>query len=188
FSNKLVSSSAYCLCNRETLPFHLPNRNLNDSKRFVFWGQRFVGGFEGFDFNHGAKKIFDADDRGEVIDGDLGKHFDVGLVGEDARQETIMQYSHENPNRTVTKNKRLDDCLRYCIVAGKKVLEDVDLGGEKLSKVVEKPGDNSLAKLKHLYTHAKDLSQSEESVSNMLMNQLDALLPSGTQGQQRRRN
>ncbi|KAF4379986.1 hypothetical protein G4B88_029978 [Cannabis sativa] len=123
---------------------------------------------------HGAKKIFDADDRGEVIDGDLGKHFDVGLVGEDARQETIMQYSHENPNRTVTKNKGLDDCLRYCIVAGKKVLEDADLGGEKLSKlyflwnapeVVEKPGDNSLAKLKHLYTHAKDLSQSEVRIT-----------------------
>uniref|UniRef100_A0A803PVS5 Uncharacterized protein n=1 Tax=Cannabis sativa TaxID=3483 RepID=A0A803PVS5_CANSA len=89
--------------------FHSSNPNLNESK-------------------HGAKKIFDADDRGEVIDGDLAL------------------------------------------------------------EVVEKPGDNSLAKLKHLYTHAKDLSQSEESVSNMLMNQLDALLPSGTQGQQRRRN
>ena len=32
-------------------------------------------------------------------------------------------------------NRRLDDCLRYCIVAGKKALEDVDLGGNKLYKV-----------------------------------------------------
>ncbi|PON31478.1 3-oxoacyl-[acyl-carrier-protein] synthase [Parasponia andersonii] len=32
-------------------------------------------------------------------------------------------------------DRRLDDCLRYCIVAGKKALEDADLGGEKLSKV-----------------------------------------------------
>ncbi|KAK9290663.1 hypothetical protein L1049_008836 [Liquidambar formosana] len=54
-----------------------------------------------FAIQHGAKKIFDADDRGEVIDGDLGKHFDVELVGEDARQEIILQYSHENPNRTI---------------------------------------------------------------------------------------
>ncbi|PON38852.1 hypothetical protein PanWU01x14_309410 [Parasponia andersonii] len=54
-----------------------------------------------FAIQHGAKKIFDADDRGEVIDGDLGKHFDVELIGEGARQETILQYSHENPNRTV---------------------------------------------------------------------------------------
>lgn len=33
-------------------------------------------------------------------------------------------------------DRRLDDCLRYCIVAGKKALEDADLGGDKLSKVV----------------------------------------------------
>ncbi|OMO71343.1 hypothetical protein CCACVL1_18282 [Corchorus capsularis] len=54
-----------------------------------------------FAIQHGAKKIFDADDRGEIIDNDLGKHFDVELVGEGARQETVLQYSHENPNRTV---------------------------------------------------------------------------------------
>lgn len=54
-----------------------------------------------FAIQHGAKKIFDADDRGEVIDGDLGKHFDVELVGQTARQEVLFQYSHDNPNRTV---------------------------------------------------------------------------------------
>ncbi|GAB4843856.1 sugar transporter-like protein [Ancistrocladus abbreviatus] len=54
-----------------------------------------------FAMQHGAVKIFDADDRGDVIDGDLGKHFDIELVGEQARQEIILQYSHENLNRTV---------------------------------------------------------------------------------------
>ncbi|KAI9160924.1 hypothetical protein LWI28_012820 [Acer negundo] len=54
-----------------------------------------------FAIQHGAKKIFDADDREEVIGDDLGKHFDVDLVGEGARQEPILQYSHENPNKTV---------------------------------------------------------------------------------------
>lgn len=54
-----------------------------------------------FAIQHGATKIFDADDRGDVIDGDLGKHFDVELLGEQARQEIILQYTHENPNRTV---------------------------------------------------------------------------------------
>lgn len=54
-----------------------------------------------FAIQHGAKKIFDADDRGDVIGDDLGKHFDVELVGEGARQGTILQYSHENPNRTI---------------------------------------------------------------------------------------
>ncbi|KAL7225270.1 hypothetical protein ACSBR1_020618 [Camellia fascicularis] len=54
-----------------------------------------------FAIQHGAKKIFDADDRGDVIDNDIGKHFDVELIGEDARQDVILQYSHENPNRTI---------------------------------------------------------------------------------------
>ncbi|KAJ4906626.1 hypothetical protein Rs2_10284 [Raphanus sativus] len=50
-----------------------------------------------FAIHHGAKKIYDADDRVEVIGGDLGKSFDVELVGEDP----VLQYSHEDPNRTV---------------------------------------------------------------------------------------
>ncbi|KAE8731203.1 Villin 2 family protein [Hibiscus syriacus] len=54
-----------------------------------------------FAIQHGAKKIFDADDRGEVIDNDIGKHFDVELVGEGARQEVILQYSHDNPDRKI---------------------------------------------------------------------------------------
>ncbi|KAL8041446.1 hypothetical protein ABFX02_10G166200 [Erythranthe guttata] len=54
-----------------------------------------------FAIQHGAQKIYDADDRGNVIDNDIGKHFDVELIGESARQEVILQYSHENPNRTI---------------------------------------------------------------------------------------
>ncbi|KAK4845715.1 hypothetical protein QYF36_008260 [Acer negundo] len=54
-------------------------------------------------------------------------------------------------------------------------------------EVVEKPGDNCLGKLKSLYIQAKELSENEVSVSHVLLNQLDALLPSGPPGQQRRR-
>ncbi|KAM7262704.1 hypothetical protein ACFE04_000387 [Oxalis oulophora] len=55
-----------------------------------------------FAIQHGAKRIYDADDRGEVIGDDLAARFDVELIGEGSRQEmTIMQYSHENVNRTV---------------------------------------------------------------------------------------
>lgn len=54
-----------------------------------------------FAIQHGAKKIFDVDDRGDVIDNDIGKHFDVELIGEGARQDVILQYTHENPNRTI---------------------------------------------------------------------------------------
>ncbi|XP_051150489.1 probable glycosyltransferase STELLO2 [Andrographis paniculata] len=54
-----------------------------------------------FAIQHGAQKIYDVDDRGDIIDNNVGKYFDVELFGEAARQEVILQYSHENPNRTV---------------------------------------------------------------------------------------
>ncbi|KAJ7974671.1 SGF29 tudor-like domain [Quillaja saponaria] len=76
----------------------------------------------------------------------------------------------------------------------RKEQEDVLIEINKMHKklqatpeLVEKPGDNSLSRLKILYTHAKDLSESEVSISNALLSQLDALLPSGPAGQPRRR-
>ncbi|KAF8028955.1 hypothetical protein BT93_E1584 [Corymbia citriodora subsp. variegata] len=54
-------------------------------------------------------------------------------------------------------------------------------------EMVGKLGDSSLSRLKSLYTLAKDLSENEVAVSDMLLNQLDALLPSGPPGQQRRK-
>ncbi|KAI4304470.1 hypothetical protein MLD38_039974 [Melastoma candidum] len=32
-------------------------------------------------------------------------------------------------------DRRLDDCLRYCLVAGKKALENADHGGGRLNKL-----------------------------------------------------
>lgn len=76
----------------------------------------------------------------------------------------------------------------------RKEQEEVLLEINKLHKklqstpeVVEKPGDNSLSRLKNLYLHAKELSENEVSVSNQLVAQLDALLPSGPPVQPRRR-
>ncbi|KZV15149.1 hypothetical protein F511_30235 [Dorcoceras hygrometricum] len=54
-------------------------------------------------------------------------------------------------------------------------------------EVVEKPGDNSLPRLKMLYTQAKELSENEVNISTQLLGQLDALIPSGTSGQHRRK-
>ncbi|KAM5577903.1 hypothetical protein ABKV19_008300 [Rosa sericea] len=70
------------------------------------------------------------------------------------------------------------------------VLVEINKMHKKLQatpEVVEKPGDSSLSKLKNLYAHAKELSENEVNVSNSLLVQLDALLPSGPQGQPRRR-
>ncbi|GAB4832520.1 sugar transporter-like protein [Ancistrocladus abbreviatus] len=54
-----------------------------------------------FAIQHGAKRIYDADDRVVVIGGDLGKHFDLKLSSVNTLQERILQYSNENLNRTV---------------------------------------------------------------------------------------
>ncbi|KAM0049185.1 hypothetical protein Hdeb2414_s0008g00282951 [Helianthus debilis subsp. tardiflorus] len=54
-------------------------------------------------------------------------------------------------------------------------------------EVVEKPGDNSLSRLKMLYVQAKELSETEVAVSSQLLSQLIALIPTGPLGQQRRR-
>ncbi|KAL0344048.1 UNVERIFIED_CONTAM: SAGA-associated factor 29A [Sesamum angustifolium] len=70
------------------------------------------------------------------------------------------------------------------------VLTEINKMHKKLQstpEVVEKPGDNSLSRLKMLYIQAKDLSESEVTISSQLLGQLDALMPSGTQGQHRRR-
>ncbi|ERN12657.1 probable glycosyltransferase STELLO1 [Amborella trichopoda] len=54
-----------------------------------------------FAIQHGAKRIFDADDRAEVIGGDLGTHLDLELVGAEAKKDLLLQYSHEFSNRSV---------------------------------------------------------------------------------------
>ncbi|CAN6485468.1 unnamed protein product [Victoria cruziana] len=57
-----------------------------------------------FAIQHGAKKIYDADDRVQVIDGDLGKHFDLELIGEGARRETMLQYVHGEVQKKNSSN------------------------------------------------------------------------------------
>ena len=32
-------------------------------------------------------------------------------------------------------DRRLDDCIRYCLVSGQKALEDADLGKDKINKI-----------------------------------------------------
>ncbi|KAL0921979.1 hypothetical protein M5K25_005935 [Dendrobium thyrsiflorum] len=51
-----------------------------------------------FAIQHGARLIYDTDDRADVLDGDLGRRFDLQLS---AGSEILLQYSHHDPNRTV---------------------------------------------------------------------------------------
>ncbi|CAA0823431.1 SGF29 tudor-like domain [Striga hermonthica] len=85
----------------------------------------------------------------------------------------------ENSKEVDRLRKELDEVL----------LEINKLHNKLLStpEVVEKPGDNSLSRLKMLYTRAKELSETEASVATQLLGQLDALLPTGTPGQHRKK-
>ncbi|KAL9277417.1 hypothetical protein ACSQ67_025032 [Phaseolus vulgaris] len=70
------------------------------------------------------------------------------------------------------------------------ILSEINKLHKKLQttpEMVEKPGDTSLTRLKVLYTQAKDLSESEASISNLMLSQIDGILPTGPQGQTRRR-
>ncbi|XP_058187106.1 SAGA-associated factor 29 homolog A isoform X1 [Rhododendron vialii] len=70
------------------------------------------------------------------------------------------------------------------------VLQEINKLHKKLQstpEVVEKPGDNSLSRLKMLYTSAKELAESEINFSTHLLQQLDVLMSPGPPGQQRRR-
>ncbi|KAA8530176.1 hypothetical protein F0562_004885 [Nyssa sinensis] len=87
----------------------------------------------------------------------------------------------------ILENSKELDKLRK---AQEEVLLEINKMHKKLQttpEVVEKPGDTSLSRLKALYTQAKELSETEVNVSNQLVSQLDALMPAGPPGQQRRR-
>lgn len=51
-----------------------------------------------FAIQHGARLIYDTDDRADVLDGDIGRRFDLQLS---AGIEILLQYSHHDPNRTI---------------------------------------------------------------------------------------
>ncbi|KAL2634303.1 hypothetical protein R1flu_005782 [Riccia fluitans] len=45
-----------------------------------------------FAIQHGAKKIYDADERAALLHDDLGKVFDIQLSGAESRRGTVLQY------------------------------------------------------------------------------------------------
>ncbi|KAG8477240.1 hypothetical protein CXB51_030872 [Gossypium anomalum] len=88
---------------------------------------------------------------------------------------------------SILENSRELDRLRK---EQEEVLVEINKLHKKLQatpEVVEKPGDNSLSRLKSLYIQARDLSEREVTISNLLLSQLDTFLPSGPPGQQRRK-
>ena len=84
-----------------------------------------------------------------VFGSDVGTFYDSLLAGESGislidkfdassfptRFGGQIRGFHSNGYIDAKSDKRLDDCQRYCIVAGKKALEDAGLGNQELYKV-----------------------------------------------------
>ncbi|KAL3693912.1 hypothetical protein R1sor_007563 [Riccia sorocarpa] len=54
-----------------------------------------------FAIQHGAKKIYDADERAALLYDDLGKVFDVELLGGESRRGSVLQYRHFDSRKVV---------------------------------------------------------------------------------------
>lgn len=105
-----------------------PKREKDPKKRVVITGMGLVSVF-GNDVDTYYDKLLSGESGVTLIDRFDASKFPTRFGGQ-IRGFASQGYIDGKNDR------RLDDCLRYCIVAGKKALEDADLGGDKRSKVI----------------------------------------------------
>lgn len=104
-----------------------PKREKDPKKRVVITGMGLVSVF-GNDVDAYYEKLLAGESGISLIDRFDASKFPTRFGGQ-IRGFSSQGYIDGKNDR------RLDDCLRYCIVAGKKALEDADLGGADISKV-----------------------------------------------------
>ncbi|XP_052179490.1 3-oxoacyl-[acyl-carrier-protein] synthase I, chloroplastic [Diospyros lotus] len=104
-----------------------PKREKDPKKRVVITGMGLVSVF-GNDADAYYDKLLAGESGISLIDRFDASKFPTRFAGQ------IRGFSAEG-YIDGKNDRRLDDCLRYCIVAGKKALEDADLGGDKLGKI-----------------------------------------------------
>jgi 3-oxoacyl-[acyl-carrier-protein] synthase II len=104
-----------------------PRRETDSKKRVVITGMGLVSVF-GNDVNTFYDKLLDGTSGIDTIDRfDISK-FPTKFAGQIRNFGADGYIDGKN-------DRRLDDSLRYCLVSGKKALEDAGLGGEHLEKV-----------------------------------------------------
>ena len=105
-----------------------PKRETDPKKRVVITGMGLVSVF-GNDVDAYYEKLLSGESGISLIDRFDASKFPTRFGGQ------IRGFSSEG--YIDGKNeRRLDDCLKYCIVAGKKALESANLGGDKLNTVL----------------------------------------------------
>ncbi|KAK0578448.1 hypothetical protein LWI29_010607 [Acer saccharum] len=104
-----------------------PKRQKDPKKRVVITGMGLVSVF-GDDVDGYYDKLLSGESGITLIDRFDASKFPTRFGGQIRGFSAAGYIDGKN-------DRRLDDCLRYCIVAGKKALEDADLGGDKLNKI-----------------------------------------------------
>ena len=106
-----------------------PKREKDPKKRVVITGMGLVSVF-GNDVDTYYEKLLEGQSGISLIDRFDASKFPTRFAGQ------IKGFSSEG-YIDGKNDRRLDDCLRYCLVSGKKALENADLGSENLSKVTK---------------------------------------------------
>ena len=107
-----------------------PKREKDPKKRVVITGIGLVSVF-GSDVDTFYNKLLEGESGISLIDRFATSTFPVRIGGQ------IRDFSSKG--YIDAKNDRhLDDCLKYCLVAGKRALEDANLGNEVLNNVSQK--------------------------------------------------
>ncbi|KAH9606958.1 hypothetical protein KSS87_009352 [Heliosperma pusillum] len=104
-----------------------PKRETDPKKRVVITGMGLVSVF-GNDHNVFYDKLLEGVSGIAPIDRFDASKFPTRFAGQ-IRDFTAQGYIDGKNDR------RLDDCLRYCLVAGKKALEDANLGADNINKI-----------------------------------------------------
>ncbi|KAF5944791.1 hypothetical protein HYC85_018868 [Camellia sinensis] len=115
---------------RGPLPFisaSAPKRESDPKKRVVITGMGLVSVF-GNEVDAYYDKLLAGESGIRLIDRFDASKFPTRFAGQIRGFNSQGYIDGKN-------DRRLDDCLRYCIVAGKKALEDADLGGDRLGKI-----------------------------------------------------
>lgn len=104
-----------------------PKREKDPKKRVVITGMGLVSVF-GSDIDTFYNKLLEGESGIQLIDRFDASKFSVRFAGQ------IHEFSSKG-YIDVKNDRRLDDSWRYCLVSGKRALEDANLGTEVLEKV-----------------------------------------------------
>ncbi|KAL9671807.1 hypothetical protein QQ045_009380 [Rhodiola kirilowii] len=127
FNSQPINPRKLSISSAASISAAAPKRETDPKKRVVITGMGLVSVF-GNDVDVYYDRLLSGESGIGLIDRFDASKFPTRFGGQ------IRGFSAEG-YIDGKNDRRLDDCLRYCIVAGKKALENADLGGDQRSKI-----------------------------------------------------